>query len=107
SLDLSAFQQKMMMAYSPYPHPKDTHGYASFGHLSGYSSAYYTYQWSLVLAKDIFTRFDREGLLSPSTAADYRRTVLMPGGSKDAAELVRDFLGRDSRLDAYKAWLER
>ncbi|MEL7368651.1 MAG: M3 family metallopeptidase [Myxococcota bacterium] len=107
SLDLSTFQQKMMKTYSPHPHPADTHGYASFGHLSGYSSAYYTYQWSLVLAKDIFTRFDQEGLLNPNTAADYRKAILMPGGSKDAADLVRAFLGRDSQLDAYRAWLSR
>ena len=29
--------------------------------------------------------------------------VLEPGGTKPAAELVRDFLGRDVSLDAYRA----
>ena len=28
-----------------------------------------------------------------------------PGGSKDAAVLIRDFLGRNYNLDAYRAWL--
>jgi thimet oligopeptidase len=32
--------------------------------------------------------------------------VLEPGGSRPAAELVRDFLGRDSAFEAYQAWLE-
>ncbi len=107
SLDLSAFERETMKKYSPFPYPPGTHGYASFGHLSGYTSAYYTYQWSLVLAKDIFTRFDAEGLLSPKTARDYRQAILMPGGSKDAAALVGDFLGRPSTIDAYRAWLDR
>ena len=29
--------------------------------------------------------------------------VLEPGGTKPAAELVRDFLGRDVSLEAYRA----
>ena len=106
-LDLMSFQRKMMEMYNPYPYPPQTNGYASFGHLSGYSSAYYTYQWSLVLAKDIFTRFASEGLLNPKTAQNYREAILMPGGAKDASDLVRDFLGRDSNLDAYRTWLAR
>jgi thimet oligopeptidase len=59
------------------------------------------------MAKDIFTRFAKAGLLDTKTAMEYREKILMPGGSKDAAQLVRDFLGRDASLDAYKAWLER
>ena len=35
----------------------------------------------------------------------YRRTVLAPGATKPAAELVRDFLGRESNLDAYRRWM--
>jgi thimet oligopeptidase len=31
--------------------------------------------------------------------------VLAPGGSRDAAELVRDFLGRDYSFDAFAQWL--
>lgn len=36
----------------------------------------------------------------------YRRTVLEPGGTKPAAELVKDFLGRECGFEAYRAWLE-
>lgn len=107
SLKLSAFNQKMVKAYSPYPYPKGTHDYASFGHLTGYSSVYYTYQWSLALAKDMFTRFEKEGLLNPETARAYRESVLLPGATKDAKDLVKDFLGRESNLDAYKSWLQK
>ena len=37
-----------------FPYVDDTHMFAGFGHLDGYSSGYYTYMWSLVIAKDLF-----------------------------------------------------
>jgi thimet oligopeptidase len=45
--------------------------------------------------------------MNASVATDYRRNVLAPGGSRDAADLVRAFLGRDYRTDAWQAWLNR
>jgi thimet oligopeptidase len=79
--------------------------YASFGHLNGYSAMYYTYMWSLVIAKDMFSKFDPENLLDSVTATNYRRTVLEPGGTLDAAELVERFLGRPYNFDAFARWL--
>ena len=79
----------------------------AFSHLDGYSAIYYTYRWSKVIADDLFTRFTAEGLRNPATAGDYRRAVLDQGGTKPAAELVSDFLGRDVRLDAYRQELAK
>ncbi len=104
-LDLSWFQEKMMRRYSPYAYPEGTHGYASFGHLEVFSSMYYVYQWSLSLVKDLWTRFEEQGLVSPKLAKAYADAVLRPGGSKDAARLAQDFLGRPPNLEAYRAWL--
>ncbi len=81
------------------------HDYASFGHLAGYSSAYYTYLWDKVIAEDFVTKFDRKDLLAPGPAARYRHLVLEPGGSKSANDLVKDFLGRAQNMDALKAWM--
>lgn len=106
-LDLIAFQKEVQKKYSPYPYVEGTHEYAGFGHLEGYSSMYYTYQWSLVLAKDIFTRFEKAGLTDRATFADYRAKILAPGGMKDANDLVTAFLGRPWNLKAYKTWLEK
>jgi thimet oligopeptidase len=75
----------------------------SFPHLGSYGAAYYTYRWSVVIADDLFTAFQKNGLRDRATAERYRRLVLAPGGSKPAAELVSDFLGRPISLDAYKA----
>ncbi len=105
-LNLLDFQKRMQKDFSPFPYVQGTHGYANFGHINGYSSMYYTYQWSLSLAKDIFTRFEKAGLLDQTVAREYVDKILKPGGSKDANELVKDFLGREPTLDAYKKWLE-
>lgn len=106
ALDLSAYADEMYEDYSPYPRMGGDHVYANFGHLVGYSSMYYTYQWSLVIAKDLFTRFAGAGLMDQQVAREYRESILLPGGTADAADLVQEFLGRPSNLDAYKAWLQ-
>ena len=105
--DLTAAMRELQERYSPFPYIDGTHMFASFGHLGGYSSAYYTYMWSLVIAKDLFSAFDPADLFEPSVAARYRDRVLAPGGSRDAADLVADFLGRPYTFDAYAAWLAR
>ncbi|MFC1890370.1 M3 family metallopeptidase [Thermodesulfobacteriota bacterium] len=106
-LDSETLLEEVQRDYNPYPRAEDTYAYASFGHLEGYSSMYYTYMWSLVMAKDIFTRFLEGGLLDQSTALEYRRTILEPGGSVDADQMVKDFLGRDYSFDSFREWLER
>lgn len=90
---------------SPIPFVDGTHMQTSFGHLDGYSAIYYTYMWSLVIAKDMFSMFDRNNLLDPMIAAKYRKAVLDAGGSKPADALVEDFLGREANFEAYQAWL--
>jgi thimet oligopeptidase len=105
--DLGARMRELDAQYNPLPAPAFSQFQDSFGHLNGYSAIYYTYRWSKVIADDLFTRFAREGLRNPATAQDYRRKVLEPGGSKPAADLVADFLGRPISLDAYKAQMAK
>ena len=61
--------------------------------------------WSEVIAKDMFSEFKKKGLLNTEVALKFRQTILEPGGSKPASELVLDFLGRDYSFDAYNKWL--
>jgi len=104
--DISALVTEIQSAYDLFAQVEGTHFHASFGHLGGYSSAYYTYMWSLVIAKDLFSAFDRPDLFAPETARRYRDTILAAGGSKDAAELVADFLGRPYNIEAFSTWLQ-
>ncbi len=105
--DLTARMIELQEKYSPWPYLEGTHFFAGFGHLGGYTSAYYTYAWSLVIAKDLFSAFDPDDLFDPEVAGRYRDRVLAPGGSRDAADLVADFLGRPYTFDSYAAWLAR
>jgi thimet oligopeptidase len=103
-VDTTEVIRKLKPRYVPYPHEEGTTFQAAFGHLDGYSALYYTYMWSLVLAKDLFSAFDGR-LMDRELAARYRRSVLEPGGSRDADALVQDFLGRPSAFDAFERWL--
>jgi len=84
--------------------PEGTAMQASFGHLEGYTALYYTYMWSLVIAKDLHGAFVN-GLMDRAQAKRYRDLVLAPGGTKPAADLVADFLGRPYGFDAFREWL--
>lgn len=106
-LDQDALVAEIQGKYSAYKAVPDTHMQASFGHLNGYSAIYYTYMWSMVIAKDMFSRFLKEGISNPAVAMRYRKMVLEPGGSKDAADLVADFLGRPYDFKSYEAWLNK
>ncbi|WP_448565754.1 M3 family metallopeptidase [Thalassotalea ganghwensis] len=100
-LDLEKTMVALENQYAPYPFVEGTHFYANFGHLYGYSSDYYTYQWSLAIATDLFSRFDKEGMRNKAVAKEYREKVLGAAGSKPAAEFVADFLKRDFTPDTY------
>jgi thimet oligopeptidase len=106
-LDPGALCDQLMSRYTPFRPVEGTWFHLAFGHLEGYSAIYYTYMWSLVIAKDLLTPFREAGLMDASTARRYRATVLEPGGSRPAATLVEAFLGRPTRFDAYRAWLEQ
>ena len=105
--DFGAAAREWRNQYATIPAPDWVEMQAAFGHLDGYSAIYYTYRWSKVIADDLFTRFAADGLRNPATATDYRRLVLGRGGTLPAAQLVRDFLGRDVSLDAYRKELEK
>jgi thimet oligopeptidase len=107
SVDVDALMKGLVSRYQPFTYVDGTHFACSFGHLDGYSAVYYTYMWSLVIAKDLFTPFEQHGLFDAETAARYRRAVLEPGGGRPAAGLVTDFLGRPYDYRAYEAWLAR
>jgi thimet oligopeptidase len=99
-----ALQRTDYTRFSPYTYV-DSHLYASFTHLTGYSSNYYTYLLDKVIALDFFSQFDRANLLEGPTAMRYRNVVLAAGGSKPATELVKEFLGRPQNMDALKVWM--
>ena len=71
-----------------------------FGHLMGYQAGYYGYMWSEVLALDMLSAFG-DNLNNPVVGQRYRQTILSQGSQKDAAQLVKDFLGREPDNKAF------
>ncbi|MCU4337772.1 M3 family metallopeptidase [Acinetobacter dispersus] len=71
-----------------------------FGHLMGYQAGYYGYMWSEVLALDMLSAFGNN-LNNPEVGQRYRQAILSQGSQKDAAQLVKDFLGREPDNKAF------
>ena len=72
----------------------------SFSHIfaGGYAAGYYSYLWAEVLACDVFSKFEEEGLFNSETGRLFRDTVLALGGSKDAKEIFHAFRGREPSM---------
>ncbi|HZD47866.1 MAG TPA: M3 family metallopeptidase [Silvibacterium sp.] len=104
TLDLDALFQELYARFLPYAWIDGNHMYASFTHLVGYSSNYYTYLFDKVIALDFYSQFSQHSLDDP-TSMRYRRTVLEPGGSMPGKEIVMRFLGRHQSTDAFTDWV--
>jgi len=105
SVDLDREIREIYKRLMPWSWLEGNRMYASFGHLTGYSSNYYTYAFDKVIALDFFGQFDAGNLLDCEAGERYRKTVLEQGGSKPGREMVRDFLGRDEEFAAFTRWL--
>ncbi len=73
---------------------------SQFGHLMGYASAYYGYMWSEVVALDMLSAYGKN-LMDAGVGKRYRDLILARGSERPAAQMVRDFLGRDPNTDAF------
>lgn len=105
-IETTEFFREVYGRYVPTPLDADYHPQAAWGHLTGYSAFYYTYVWSLVIARDLLRPFLEKGTLTdPEQAARYAREILAPGGQRPAADLVRAYLGREFDFDAFETWV--
>lgn len=100
-LDSAKLYRDMVKKYTGITLSKDAIFPAGFGHLDGYDAGYYGYLWSKVYAADMFTRFEKEGILNKKTGMDYKKWILEKGGSMEEIELVKGFLGRNPNNKAF------
>ena len=105
TLDPDALFRSLYERFLPYEWIEGNRMYASFTHLVGYSSNYYTYLYDKVIALDFFAQFPRNALLDSPESMRYRKTVLEPGGSMPGREIVHRFLGRNQSSDAFTDWI--
>ncbi len=105
-IDLDALYKANFIRFNSASFLEGDRSYAAFIHLIGMSSNYYIYLFDQVIALDFLAQFDQKNILDGPVTLRYRKTILEPGGSKPAAELVHDFLGRAQSVDAFTKWLD-
>lgn len=105
AIDLDALMRAGYTAALPYTWVDGNRLYASFTHLNGYSSNYYTYLFDKVIALDFYRQFDPQNPIEGPAALRYREQVLEPGGSEPGATIVKNFLGREQNLEAFEDWM--
>ena len=84
-----------------YKYQDDTYFEAGFGHLNGYGAGYYSYLWAKVFSEDMFSVFQKNGVMDKETGLRLRKTVLERGSTIDELEIVKEFLGREPSQDAF------
>jgi thimet oligopeptidase len=90
-----------MESETPVGHVPDTQFPGTFGHIvGGYGAGYYGYMWSEVLALDMLSVYGKN-LMNPAVGRRFRELILSKGGQRPAAEMVREFLGRDPSPKAF------
>ncbi len=94
----AAALKKAGVDFAPVP-PRYRSTYFSHIFSGGYSAGYYSYLWSEVLDADSVEWFRQNGGLKRENGDHFRQTLLSRGGSADAMELFRDFIGREPYLE--------
>lgn len=100
--DINSFSRTIRQRFLPVPvYPEDATT-TSFTHIfaGGYAAAYYSYKWAEAIETDLFSRFEKEGVLNKQTGRDYRKEILSRGDEELPSVLIRNFLGRDYSVDA-------
>ncbi|KAJ3555465.1 hypothetical protein NM688_g2565 [Phlebia brevispora] len=87
---------------------KPTPGQGTFGHIAGgYDAGYYgatwqcRYTYSLVFAADMYATVFKADPLDPARGQRYREKILLPGGSREELDSLKDFLGREPNSEAF------
>ncbi|WP_431481678.1 M3 family metallopeptidase [Pseudomonas thivervalensis] len=63
--------------------------------VTGYGAGIYAYAWSKELARNVFQKFERDGLFNPATGRALREMIFGPGDSRPLAESIQAFLAHD------------
>jgi peptidyl-dipeptidase Dcp len=84
--------------FAPVP-PRYRSFYFSHAFAGGYSAGYYSYIWSEVLDADTAEWIKQHGGLKRENGDRFRGMLLSRGGSADALDLFKNFVGRDPYIE--------
>jgi hypothetical protein len=100
-IDTTAIGLRLQDEVEQYDGVEGTYFEAGFTHLTNYIASYYGYQWSLVYSCDCFEKFKELGVMTPDAGMRLRKAILARGGTIDGMDMLRNFLGREPKMDAY------
>lgn len=94
--DVAAFEKAALakhgVDYAPVP-PRYRSPFFAHVFAGGYSSGYYAYMWSEVLAADAFAHVQQQGGLNSEVGSRYRREILSRGNSEDPMQMYVNWRG--------------
>ncbi len=100
-LSLTETLKRLQNEITAFPYAEGTHMYTGFDHLTGYAAGYYGYLWAKAYAEDIFSEFEKRGVLDKATGARFRDCILAKGSTAYESEMVVDFLQREPDREAF------
>lgn len=62
--------------------------------VTGYDAGYYAYQWSQSLARQVFERFEHDGVFNADTGQAFREAFYTPGAERPLLESFEMFMGK-------------
>ena len=98
TIDVNQFEAESMQRMHMIPQIIVRYRPTFYNHIftTGYEAGYYSYTWSAVLDADAFEAFKETGdILNPEVAQRLKH-LLEQGGTRDAAELYREFRGKEA-----------
>ena len=84
-----------------FKYTEGTNMQASFDHLVGYAAGYYGYLWSKVYADDLFSVFEKEGVLNRNVGLRFKKEILSKGSTEEEMTIIKNFLNREPNEDAF------
>ena len=98
TIDVNAFEAASMAKMHMIPEIIVRYRSTFYNHIftTGYEAGYYSYTWAAVLDADAFAAFKETGDIFNPDAAKRFRHLLEQGGTRDAAELYREFRGKEA-----------
>jgi len=95
--DANQFESSVLNELGLIPQIAPRYRSTYFSHIfsGGYSSGYYGYIWSEILAADAFNAFKEKGIFDQATAEAFRENILSKGGTDDPMKLYRQFRGQE------------
>ena len=100
--DLTAFESAALEKYRvSVPEVPPRYRTTYFAHIwdGGYQAGYYAYLWAEVLDHDAYAWFKENGGLTRANGQKFREMILSRGGTREAADLYREFRGREPSVE--------